>query len=97
MVEQNTLSKTATDTSPSTTAVSIIDEAKKVRDEIRAENDRRAQMLERDEKLQAEKMLTSSAGVNLPPKMVTEDEIKKTEAMQFWKGTPIADAIKAHG
>ena len=97
MVEQNTLSNDTAVTSPSTTAVSIIDEAKKVRDEIRAENDRRAQMLEREEKMQAEKMLGSSAGANLPPKMVTEDEIKKTEAMQFWKGTPIADAIKAHG
>ena len=40
MVEQNTLSNDTAVTSPSTTAVSIIDEAKKVRDEIRAENDR---------------------------------------------------------
>jgi hypothetical protein len=77
MVEQNTLSKDTAVTSPSTTAVSIIDEAKKVRDEIRAENDRRAQMLEREEKMQAEKMLGSSAGAQIPivpPKQDTSKE-----------------------
>jgi len=66
MVEQNTLSKDTAVTSPSTTAVSIIDEAKKVRDEIRSENDRRVQMLEREEKMQAERMLGSSAGAQVP-------------------------------
>jgi protease II len=43
-------------------ALSIIDEAKKVRDEIKAENDRREQILANEQKLQAEKMLGSSAG-----------------------------------
>jgi len=82
MVEQNTLSKDTAVTSPSTTAVSIIDEAKKIRDEIRAENDRRAQMLEREEKLQAERMLSSSAGAQIPittktPAQTMAEEIVK--------------------
>jgi hypothetical protein len=42
--------------------LSIVDEAKKVRDEIRAENDRRESILRQEEKLRAEGMLASSAG-----------------------------------
>lgn len=47
-------------------ALSIVDEAKKVRDEIKAENDRREQILAQEQKLQAEKMLGSSAGQQIP-------------------------------
>jgi len=42
--------------------LSIVDEARKLRDEIRAENDRRESILRQEEKLKAETMLSSSAG-----------------------------------
>jgi len=57
--------------------LSIVEEAKKIRDEIRAENDRREKLLAEDQKLQAEKMLGSSAGAQLPvvePKVETAKE-----------------------
>lgn len=57
--------------------LSIVDEAKKVRDEIKAENDRRAQILVEEQKLHAEKMLGSSAGAQIPitpPKIETAKE-----------------------
>ncbi|MBU1446647.1 hypothetical protein KKD70_05295 [Patescibacteria group bacterium] len=47
-------------------ALSIVDEAKKVRDEIKAENDRRQEILKEEQRLQAEKMLGSSAGQPTP-------------------------------
>jgi len=47
--------------------LSIVDEAKKVRDEIKLENDRRELILKQEQKLQAEKMLGSSAGAFIPP------------------------------
>lgn len=57
--------------------LSIIDEAKKVRDEIKAENDRRANLLAEEQKLRAENMLASTSGGNIPitpPKVETAKE-----------------------
>lgn len=49
-----------------TPSLSIIDEAKKLHADIKAENDRREKILAEEQKLQAEKMLTSTAGANIP-------------------------------
>lgn len=42
--------------------LSIVEEAAKIRDEIKAENDRRERFLAEEQKLHAEKMLGSTAG-----------------------------------
>jgi len=76
--------------------LSIVDEAKKIRDEIRAENDRRETILKEEQKLQAEKMLGSSAGQPIPQTQMTEEDLKKKAAMEFWKGTGIDEAIKKY-
>jgi len=76
--------------------LSIVDEAKKIRDEIRAENDRRETILKEEQKLQAERMLGSSAGQPIPQTQMTEADIKKQEAINFWKGTGIDEAIKKY-
>jgi hypothetical protein len=57
--------------------LSIVDEAKKVRDEIRAENDRRESILRQEEKLRAESMLASSAGQPQEIKPAPEDTPKQ--------------------
>ena len=77
--------------------LSIVDEAKKIRDEIKAENDRREEILKQEQKLQAEKMLGSSAGQPIPAQQVTEEDLKKKAAMEFWKGTGIDEAIAKNG
>lgn len=76
--------------------LSIVEEAKKIRDEIKAENDRRERILLEEQKLQAEKMLGSSAGQSIPAVQMTADEIKKKEAIDFWKGTGIDEAINKY-
>jgi hypothetical protein len=76
--------------------LSIVEEAKKIRDEIRAENDRREVILKEEQKLQAEKMLGSSAGANIPTKQLTQEDLKKEEAKTFWKGTAIEDALNKY-
>ena len=43
-------------------SLSIVDEAKKVRDEIKAENDRREEILKKEEKLTSEKLLGGTGG-----------------------------------
>ena len=71
--------------------LSIVDEAKKIRDEIRAENDRREKILADEQKLQAEKMLGSSAGAQIPqaePKVETAKEyaekVMRGEVKPLW-------------
>lgn len=57
--------------------LSIVDEAKKIRDEIKAENDRREMLLKEEQKLQAEKMLGSSAGQPQAPQAPKVDTPKE--------------------
>lgn len=73
--------------------LSIVDEAKKIRDEIRAENDRRESILKQEQRLQAERLLGSSAGQPQENKQLSEEELKKKAAMEYWKGTGIDEAI----
>ncbi len=73
--------------------LSIVDEAKKIRDEIKAENDRRENILKEEKKLRAENMLGSSAGQPTTNPQLTEEEQKKQAAKEFWKGTAIEDAL----
>jgi hypothetical protein len=56
--------------------LSIVEEAKKVRDEIKAENDRRDRILADEQKLHAEKMLAGNGAVVqvAPPKVETAKE-----------------------
>lgn len=57
--------------------VSIVEEAKKIRDEIKAENDRRENILKQEQKLAADNMLGGTAGGHVdaaPPKVDTPEE-----------------------
>jgi len=62
--------------------LSPIDQARKIRDELRAENDRRENLLKEEQKLQSERMLTSSAGQQIQPK----EETSKEYAEKVMKG-----------
>jgi hypothetical protein len=77
-------------------SLSIVDEAKKIRDEIRAENDRRERLLADEQKLHAERLLSGTSGASQPQKIITEEEQKKQEAINFWKGTGIDEAIQKY-
>lgn len=77
--------------------LSIIDEAKKVRDEIKAENDRREEILKNEQKLKSEELLAGNSGGNVETETKTEDQIKKEGAMKYWEGTGIDKAIERHG
>lgn len=46
------------------------------------------------QKIEAERILSSTAGQPTPEKKLTEEEIKKNTALEFWKGTGIDDAIR---
>lgn len=76
--------------------LSIVQEAQKVRDEIRAENDRRERILAEEQKLRAEQMLSGSGAI-IPKTLVSEEDLKKQSAIEMFKGTGIEEAIKKHG
>jgi hypothetical protein len=78
-------------------SLSIVDEAKKIRDEIRAENDRRERILQDEQKLHAERLLSGTAGAPVNQTILTEEDQKKKAAMEFWKGTGIDEAIAKNG
>lgn len=76
--------------------LSIVDEAKKVRDEIKAENDRREEILKEEQKIASNNLLGGTSGGHVETQ-INEEEVKKNKAMQFWKGTGIDKAIEKHG
>jgi hypothetical protein len=55
--------------------LSAIDEAKKVRDELKFENDRREKLLAEEQKLQSERMLAGKSQLDAP--VTPEDPAKK--------------------
>lgn len=74
-------------------------------EKVRAENDRTEKLAKelREiknglEQLRTEKILsgTTQAGQAVAPQK-TEAEIKKEKALEFWKGSTIADSIKRNG
>jgi len=72
--------------------LSLVDEAKKVRDEIKAENDRREKILKEEQKLEANKMLGGTVGGHVEVE-VSPEEAKKKGAAEFFKGTELEKAI----
>jgi hypothetical protein len=77
---------------PKEEALSIVDEAKKVRDEIKAENDRREEILQNEQKLRSEQLLAGTGGGNVPPekpKKLTDEEY--AEAMDRGEVNPLKD------
>ena len=77
--------------------VSIVDEARGIRDEIVKARDSLKEENDRKEKLQADEMLGGSAGGRVEPKQVSPQDEKTANAIEFWKGTQLEqDIIEAN-
>jgi len=74
--------------------VSIVDEARAIRDEIKKERESLKEENDRKQKLQAEELLGSSAGGRIEPKVIPPEDIKKAQAKEFFKGTELERAIE---
>lgn len=75
------------------TGTGIVDQAVKERKRLELENARLERNLSELREFEAKSMLAGTAGGRIEPREVTEAKIKKNQAMEFWKGTSIADAI----
>ena len=96
MTEETQKVETPTEEPKKEESTNPIEIANKILAEIKEENVKREELIARDEKLQAEKMLGGTAGGNVPTQEVTEEQQKKQQAMDFWKGTGIDKAIEAY-
>jgi hypothetical protein len=77
---------------PEDSNLSIVEEAKKVRDEIKAENDRRETILKDEQKLRAEELLAGTGGgavAPVEPKVLSDTEY--AEAMERGEVNPLKD------
>ena len=75
-------------------SVSIVDEARAIRDEIvKAKEDLKIEN-DRKQKLQADELLSSTAGKHVETPEVSEAEKKQKGAEDFFEGTALGDTIK---
>ena len=73
--------------------VSIVEEAAKIRDEIRAEREKLDEANKKKETLQANEMLSGTSGGAIEAPTISEEEQKTKDAAEFFKGTSLGDAI----
>lgn len=82
---------------PQDKPLSLVDEAKKLRDEIKAENDRRELLLKQEQQLHAERLLGGTGGGHIEQKPIDPNVEAKKRAMDFFKGTEMEKIIERHG
>jgi hypothetical protein len=71
----------------------IVEEARKIRDDIAKLKEELAKQVEKIDQQQAEQMLGGTSGGNVPVKEIPEAERKKAQAKEFFKGTELEEAI----
>lgn len=73
--------------------VSIVDEARAIRDEIKSEREALEKANAEKKQLQADELLSGSAGGHIEAKQVSPEDAKKAAAKEFFKGTELENAI----
>ena len=73
--------------------LNIVDEARKIRDEILEAKDKLKEEREGLEKVRSEELLSSSAGGHIEPKLISPEDKKVNDAKEFFKGTELETAI----
>jgi hypothetical protein len=92
-MEDEEINKQRVTEEDSNKGISIVDEARAIRDEIKKEREALDAANEKKAKLQAEELLGSSAGGHIEAKVIPEEDIKKAQAKEFFKGTQLEAAI----
>ena len=73
--------------------LSLVEEVKGMRDEFIKAKDELKEERAKLEKVQADNILSSSAGLRVEPKQISKEEKKINQAAEFFKGTALGDAI----
>ena len=75
--------------------VSVVDTARELIDIIRKEKVELKAEREKLEKVQAENLLSGTAGGHIETKQLSPEDVKKANAKEFFKDTALGDAIAA--
>ena len=73
--------------------ISIVEEARLLRDDIKKEKEELRAEREKIERLKSENILSGNTGGMVEPKDVSPEEKKVTNAKEFFKDTALGDAI----
>ena len=63
-------------------------------EELMKKLEEKEKLINERENLLAERLLAGTAGGGVPHQKMTEEELKKKAAVDYWKGTGIAKAIE---
>lgn len=72
----------------------LLSKARSERELLQKENDRLEANIKELRELEASRILGSTAGGRPPVQQLSEEEIKKKQASEFWAGTMIGAAIE---
>ena len=87
--------QTQTNETIETKPISLVEEAKAIRDEILKAKDELKEQNDRKEKIQANDLLGGTVGGSMPPtEQLTVEQQKQKNAQELFKGTALGDAIK---
>ena len=74
-------------------SLSMLDEAKAINEKKEELLNREEKLMERKETFEAERMVGGTTQAGQTPQEQTEEQKSKAAAKEFWKGTPLEDAI----
>ncbi len=74
-------------------AETIVEKAKREREFLNKENERLEKNIAALREMEAQHLLGSTSGGRVENQQLSENDLKKKEALDFWKGTDIEKAI----
>jgi len=77
--------------------LSVLDEATAISRKLEEQMSQYRDLLNRQEEIMARRMLQGESYAGQEAQKKPEEIAKKEAAIDFWKGSPVADAIKKHG
>ena len=75
------------------TADILLEKARQERDFLIRENERMERNIASLKELEATRLLSGTAGGRIADEIISEEEMRRRKAVDFWKGTAIADAL----
>lgn len=75
----------------------LLERTRAEREGLAKENERFEKNIKELKELEAARLLGSTAGGRVEIPQPSEEDLKKKEALNFWKGTQIADIIAKNG
>ena len=79
-----------------TMAMDLVELARQEREGLQKENERLEKNLKEMRELEASRLLGSSAGLRHDAPEISQEDLKKKQAIDFWGDSPISEAIKKH-